>query len=338
MKPAYKITVNGSDITNKIAGRLISLEIIDEAGIKSDRIELVLDDTGEVLAIPPLKAVVTAHIGYENALVNKGMFTIEEVELSNMPRQMIIRGNATEFSNGIAGARDQSWHQTNLGLIAKTIAERRKLQLSISPELAGIVYLHVDQTESDIQFLTRLAQENNAVVKVTHGKLVIAPHAKAKAVSGQTLPTLTINANDVTAWTSAVASRSDYSEVGVDTHDYQTGETSTAVSSNSGLDILNTDEHDADNNSTKVPYTYQDVNAASSVANAKRDSLKRGNRALSISSMVGNPAIQAEARVLVKGFRKGVDGDEWIVKVVSHRLNSSGYTCALECETKLEDA
>ena len=44
-----------------------------------------------------------------------------------------------------------------------------------------------------------------------------------------------------------------------------------------------------------------------------------------------------EMPVKVQGFKPEIDGAEWILTKVSHSLNDSGFTSALEFEVKISD-
>jgi phage protein D len=44
MTPDFRIHADSQDITERIQDRLLSLRVTDEAGIKSDTVELNLDD------------------------------------------------------------------------------------------------------------------------------------------------------------------------------------------------------------------------------------------------------------------------------------------------------
>lgn len=319
MKPAFKITVNGSDITALIADRLLSLTVTDEAGVKSDRVEIVIDDRDQRLAIPSKKATMTVAIGYADRLVNKGTYTVEEVEMSNAPRQMTIRANAAGASKGSGARREKSYHETTLGKVAGEIAKRNKWELRISSGLSNIEIPHVDQTESDLQFVTRLATENGAVAKVAHGKLVIAPHGEGKTTSGRTLPSVTLLATDTVQWSCVESSRGDYEGVKARYHDPKTGKTEDAI-----------DGKDGETTAT-LPHTYANKGNAERAAKAKRGALQKGKATLSISNAPGNPNFEAESRLTATGFRKGVDG-QWTMNSVSHQINDSGYTCSIQCE------
>lgn len=67
----------------------------------------------------------------------------------------------------------KAFHNTILKNIVKGSAEKNSLAYVISDELANIAIKHIDQTESDCNFLTRLATEHNAITAIKKGKIVI---------------------------------------------------------------------------------------------------------------------------------------------------------------------
>lgn len=321
MKPVFKVTVNGSDITQIIADRLVQLAVTDEAGVKSDRVEIRLDDREQRLSIPPTRATVQVQIGYEGGtLVDKGTFVIEDIELVGPDRTMTLRGTAVGASRGAGASREVSWHETTLGKIAESIAKRHGWKLSISKELEGIKIDHVDQRENDLQFLSRLAAENDAVAKVASGRLIINPHATGKRVSGGDIPMVSIEAGETTDWSMTLVERGNYAGVKATYNDLRTGKRGEIVA---GEDTTNT---------TTLPHTYKSKEAATRASKSRSNALKRHRSTFSIYNMPGDPSLRAEVKLNASGFRKGVDG-EWLVTRVVHRLTNSGYTCAVDCET-----
>jgi hypothetical protein len=321
MKPAFKITVNGSDITEVIAGRLVQLAVTDEAGVNSDRVEIKLDDRDQRLSIPPTKATMTVEIGYQGSpLVDKGTFTIEDIELTGPERTMTLRGTSMGASKGAGASRDVSWNDTTLGKIAASIASRHGWKLAISKELADVQIDQAEQNENDLQFLSRLAAENDAVAKVANGRLVINPHASGKRVSGGEMPVVELVADQLTDWSMTIVERGNYAGVKATYYNLKEGDRGTVVD---GEDTVNT---------TTLPHTFKDKKAAIKAAKSRSRALKRHRSTLSIYNMPGVAELRAETKANVKGLRAGVDGI-WLINRVVHRLTDSGYTCAVDCET-----
>jgi uncharacterized protein len=323
MRPAFKITVNGSDITGIVNDRLVSLTVTDEAGVKSDRVEIVLDDRDQRLAIPPRGATMSVQLGYTDRLVDKGTYTVEEVEVSGPERLMVLRANAVGASKGAGAAKERSWDDTTLGAIASSIASRRGWTPAVSKDLAEIRIEHIDQHENDLQFLSRLAADNGAVAKVVGGRLIMAPHGEAKTVSGKEMTAVTVLASDVSDWSLMLTTRGNYKGVKAVYHDLDKAQRGEAIA---GEDTDNTHN---------LPHTYATKAAAERAAKAKLKSVQRGKDKFSITSMPGNPLLVAETKLIPKGFRAGVDDLEWSVITVTHRITDGGYICSVETEAKV---
>lgn len=321
MKPAFRITANGADITKAIAGRLVELSITDEAGIKSDRLTLELDDRDQLLELPSKGAKLQAAIGYEGApLVEMGAFVVDEVEVTGGPATLTIRASATDFTGGISAPRERSWHFTTLGAIVEQIAAEHGLLPVVDPELAGAEVQHADQTESDIQFLTRLAQQRQAVVKTPEGRLVLAKRGRTKAVSGASLPAITISPGQGASWRMVTAGRGDYGAVRAYWHDLRTAQRREVVVGQPGGRVQS------------LTKTYPTEDEAREAAASKLKATSKGKDTLTVSAMPGNPRVAAEQPVQAVGFRAGVDG-EWVATRVEHKISGSGgYTTDLECE------
>ncbi len=71
-------------------------------------------------------------------------------------------------------------------------------------------------------------------------------------------------------------------------------------------------------------------------AQAKWDKLQRGVAEFSISLAIGRAGIYfLKCRVAVKGFKRIIDEQAWIISRVVHNLNGSGYTTGLELEVNV---
>ena len=59
MTPLFCLSVAGVDITGVIASRLLTLTLTDEAGLKSDALDITLDDRDARIARPAPGAVIS---------------------------------------------------------------------------------------------------------------------------------------------------------------------------------------------------------------------------------------------------------------------------------------
>lgn len=72
-------------------------------------------------------------------------------------------------------------------------------------------------------------------------------------------------------------------------------------------------------------------------AQAKWDKLQRGVAEFSISLAIGRADLFPETPIAVKGFKRVIDEQAWIISRVVHSLNGNGYTTGIELEVKVSD-
>lgn len=89
MRPQFRIEADGEDVTATIADRLVSLEVVDEDGTKSDRLELSVDDRDGLVAFPDMDARLSLWLGFRGApLFFMGSFAVDGVA-GEGPAQLI---------------------------------------------------------------------------------------------------------------------------------------------------------------------------------------------------------------------------------------------------------
>ena len=82
MRPAFLILADSVNITALVADRLVDLVITDKAGVKSDRLELVIDDRDERLELPETGAKLEVSIGYRGgSLARMGSYVVDGIEV-----------------------------------------------------------------------------------------------------------------------------------------------------------------------------------------------------------------------------------------------------------------
>ncbi|MXG35805.1 phage late control D family protein, partial [Escherichia coli] len=213
--PAFMLKQDNEDITQDFSDRLISLTMTDNRGFEADQLDIELDDTDGQIAMPPRGATLTLWLGWQgSALIKKGTFTIDEIEHHGAPDTLTIRGRSADFRGSLNSRREQSWHDTTLGVIVETIAARNKLEASVADTLKAIPVPHIDQSqESDAVFLSRLADRNGAAVSVKAGNLLFLKAGSGKTASGRTIPQMTLERGDGDRHQFAIADREAYTGV-----------------------------------------------------------------------------------------------------------------------------
>ncbi|WP_171862980.1 phage late control D family protein [Citrobacter freundii] len=365
--PAYMLTLDGEDITQNFSDRLIGLTMTDNRGFEADQLDIALDDTDGLVELPPRGASLTLWLGWQgSALVNKGSFTVDEIEHRGAPDTLIIRGRSADFRGSLNSRREQSWHDTTLGVIVETIAQRNKLTASVADALKAIAIPHIDQTqESDAAFLSRLAERNGASVSVKVGKLLFLKAGSAMTASGKPIPQMTVERGDGDRHQFAIADREAYTGVTakwLHTRDPKPQKQKVKLKRKPKEQHLRALQHPkAAKTSTKakkkkeqearegeymagesdnvleLTTIYATKAQAMRAAQAKWDKIQRGVAEFSITLATGRADLFPETPVAVKGFKRVIDEQAWIISRVVHSLNGSGFTTGLELEVKVSD-
>ncbi|MGE4306313.1 MAG: phage late control D family protein [Novosphingobium sp.] len=214
-KPAYRIVIDGKDISPTVRNRLESLRLTDNRGFEADMLEINLDDTDGRLSIPPRGARVQLWIGWEGLpLEDKGEYVVDEIEHSGPPDIMAIRARSADLRTGISTKKERSWHQQKLGDIVRSIAAQNDLIPVVGKQFEGVIVTHIDQTaETDLNLLQRLAEEHDAISTIKAGRLLFIAQGQATTASGQPLPELSITRSIGDGHQFSVADRAGYTAV-----------------------------------------------------------------------------------------------------------------------------
>ena len=145
------------------------------------------------LALPPRNATISLALGWKGApLIDKGQYSVDEVQFSggaSSADKLTIRARAADLKGTFTEQKERSFHKKKLGEIVNEIAQGNKLKSQVAKELASRLIDHIDQTnESDINLLTRLAEEHGAMCTVKNGTLLFMPLGKAKTATGKDIP------------------------------------------------------------------------------------------------------------------------------------------------------
>lgn len=319
--PAFRLVVDGRDITPVVNARLESLTLTEARGDDADTLDLTLSDHDGALQLPPKGARITLALGWKGlALVDKGAFTVDEVEHSGAPDVVTIRARAADLRAGLRNRRDQSWHGQTLGAIVTTIARRNGLAPRIAQALASKTIAHVDQTnESDIAFVTRLARRFDAVATVKAGALLCLPIGSNRTASGQQLPTITITRASGDNHRYNTTDRDSYTGVVAYWHD--------GNKANRKIAVVGTKV-----NAKTLKDTHATEADALQAAQAEWQRIQRGTATLSLSLAMARPDLVPQSPVTVRGFKPAIDSAAWRVVRVSSSLGDGGYTQNVELE------
>lgn len=189
-----RIAVDGLELPELLTRRITSLTHTDNRGFEADTVDLEFDDSDGRLDLPAKGAILTLAIGWASTgLIEKGSYVVAEVGHRGAPDILAIRATSADLAAGLSTQRERAWDNTTIGAIVATIADENGLTPMVHASLAGIAIDHLDQTnESSANFLTKLAERNDAIATVKAGRLLFTPAGAGITASGKPLPRLTI--------------------------------------------------------------------------------------------------------------------------------------------------
>ena len=339
MQPVFRIYADRVEITAAIRDRLIELVVTDEAGIQSDELKLTLDDRrredGAIAELPKIGTVLTVSLGYaETTRVAMGRFIVDEVEMRSPPATLTVSAKAADMVGPFRSPKTRSWDETTLGQLVKAIATEHRYTPKIDPELAPIPIPHLDQTEeSDMALLTRLASKHDAVAKPVAGLLVLARQGATKTITGQVVPTISLNPSDLAEWRYLHAARKPGGSGATKDASTQTPPTTATGGAKAyWWDFEKGERREVTSGKPpfeEIRYVHATEAEAKAAAATKKNRGERGQGELSFS-LPGDPRLAAEGRLSIS-LRPGIPTD-WRIKRVEHRLGTQGYTTQVECE------
>lgn len=348
------------DISTLISDRLQSLTLSDQRGFEADQLDIVLDDSDGVLALPSRGALLSLAFGWsDQPLIFKGEYSVDEVEHSGAPDVLTIRARSADLRGSLMEQKERSFDRTTIGKIVKQIADENKLTPKVAQAFENEAIDHIDQAnESAISFLTRLAEKYDAIATVKNGALLFMPTGTGKTASGQNLPKIRITRQDGDSHRFNIAEGNNYKAVKAYWHDTDTGKRGeVTIDENSQVKKVNKktkkgkeskakkivveqrEPITSDSDSIKtLRHTYATEQSALRACQREFSRLQRGVASFSLTLAYGNAELMPELPVEVSGFKGEIDSSEWIITQVTHSISADGgFTSAIECELKTEE-
>ena len=335
MKPIYEVSIAGEIID--FGGRLVSLQISQDRDrfdpIGSDCLEIVLEDTKSPrLQIPPRGRALRVKLGYEGQpLVDKGIYIVDETEISGPPNTLTIRAQNnpktahSDSYNPMTTRITRSW-QTPLtvqDLVAK-VAIDHGLSPQISPSLASIALPHIDQVNmTDLELLSQyVGKVYDAFVLVQDSWLIVLKNGEGQTVNDADVPNIFVFAKQdgetidpskvyITSWRTRFTDFVRYDTVKAYWFDLATAEQKEEMAG-SGQDPT-----------MRLPYLYPDAATAKAAAQTIFNRCNTGVGEISCD-FPGVPQLFSGGRLYVSGLHPDVDQSVWYCRRVVHMLAGDG--------------
>lgn len=326
--PRISVKVDGKEVAAGFYGRLVKATIRDEGGQTADQLTIELDDADNAIVLPPEKAKIEVWMGWkETGIFHMGFYELQQPTLKGSTAAgefMTLQASAADLKSKLKGKGREHFEEKTFGEIATTIAKRNGMTAVVDPELAKITIPYRARVDaSEIDFLTTLADEHDAVAKPMGDKLVISKRGSGKSAAGTALPPIEIEKRDCEDWEISPEGRSRYGKVKASWIDQKTGkrQTEEAETGLKGPDFT-----------VRDPLPSQELAKAKAQAEARR--LTRNTSSGHFGLAMGRPDAQAEADVIAgASFREGIAGTHR-ADAVEHSFDENGFKTKVEIKAK----
>lgn len=331
---------NGVNLADKVRPRLLSLRLTEKREDDADEIDLVLQNFDGELAVPRTGIRLAVELGWEAGadvpigLVDKGRFTIDELELSGPPDQIAIRGRSADLTGALRKRETKSWRDTTLGAVLNEIAGRHSRTARIGGDLAGRAIDVIEQEgKSDMAFVRDLGKRYDAVATWKDDFLLFLPIGSGTSAGGTALPALTLTRRDGWQWTFREGQRENYKGAEAQWHDPDGGRRRTVkvdgpATAQAGEGESGTPEP------KKLKRVYASEAEARQAAEAAASRAARVPYEFSYDLAIADPAIQPDTKVTLRGWNPTIDGIAWLVKSVETSFDGgSGLRQRIELES-----
>ena len=304
LTPDFKIEVNNKDVTKTIKKHLTSLTFKDESSNLADELTLNFDSS---FKRPNYKDEIKLYLGYkESGLFYCGNFLVQSSTISN--NFLSVKATGTNFLTNLKNKRNRSFENVNLCEVVSKIANENFLNFKCN--FKEVFIKHLAQTnESDLSFLNRLAKEYNATFNIKNNTIIFI-----KKELNEDLPVFEIKKDEVLSYSITFANKTIYKSIKAKYHNTKENKIQ-KITFGQGSPI----------------YTIEDV------FKNKEEALQRAKIILSYlnqNAINGNITLKgkniiAGAKIKLSGFDEE-SNKEFLIKSVTHLLNSSGYVIKIE--------
>ena len=345
IRTTVTVTADGKDISSDLSPDLLSFSYTDNADGEADEISLTLKDPQAKWAgswQPEAGLTLTASIiqagGPHPGTLYCGTFYADSFRFASSPTIASLRAQSIPLNTPIRRKKkSRAWEKKSFRDIASEIAGENGLALVWDAEDAGSLDRRDQNKESDLEFITHLADEGGMAVKVDDTRLVI--YGKEAYEQKDPVDTLTLHVSPLTSWEFSAEHSERYKSVTVTFRDPQKKSKKSAASkstqaggaadSNPAVNSYTATDESAGDNAQE----YEEKKRARSPDEARRMAEARlrqlNERAVKGSiAMLGDTSKAAGQVIALAGF--GAFSGNYIIERATHDVSDSGYTTRLD--------
>jgi len=332
-QPGFRVVLEGQDLTDRFAPRLMSLKLTEKRGGEADQLDIEIQDTDGRMAIPAKSAVLTLELGWLSGpdvrvgMIDKGSFKVDQAEWAGPPDRIKITARSADLTAGFRQRRERTHRNTTVGEIVRRVAAANGLRAVVSDDLAGLrIEALAQDAASDMAVVRRLGERLDAVATVRSGRLLFMPNGQAMTVTGHRRAGAPPPRRSGDRYSYKRADRGQYRAVEAVWHDREGARRQTVRLEGSGGRGAGV---------RRLRRIYANEGDARAAASAEQNRLRRTQAEFGLTLALGRPDLIPERPVTLQGFKAEIDAWRWIVAEVDHTLTpSSGLITSLKLETR----
>lgn len=312
-----RLTLDGVDLAEQINPRFLELSLTEKRGGEADELTITLQNADGRLELPEAGKVLSLALGWiagegvRIGLVEKGRFTVDEIEASGPPDQIQITARSAALNGDYRKRRTQVWKATTLGTLLGKVAARNGITAQVHPDLAGKTIAAIEQNgKSDMAFVKDLGSRYDAVATWKDLKLIFMPVGSATTASGQQLGAVTLTKRDGWTWRFTRAQRDDYDGAEATWHDQGSGKKKKVSTGGT--------------KAKRLKRVYASKAEAEQATKAEASKRKRGALQFEYDLAIADTRLQTNLPVTLSGWNATIDGINWLLHSVVTTMGSAG--------------
>lgn len=180
-KGIVRVIWNKRNVSTDVQQYLSSVTYTDHEEGACDECEFVFDNESGVWTTdwyPTQGDTLEVYIGYQNQLMNCGLFEVDEVSPSGPPDIISIKSISAGFSKGLRSRNNKAFEAQTLKQVAKYFCTKHGFTLIDDTNMLGQVNLErkTQENETDLHFLSNVAKEYGFMFSIKGTKLVFVSY------------------------------------------------------------------------------------------------------------------------------------------------------------------
>ncbi|GHT01548.1 hypothetical protein AGMMS49525_02570 [Bacteroidia bacterium] len=172
-----EISIAGKNVTGDVSPMLSKITYTDKVEAESDDVTLTFEDTKAVWQsawYPSQGDTLTVKLGNSEAMLDCGLFEIDEIELNLSPDELQVKAIAASITQTLRTKNSKAFEKQSLQKIAQYFADKHKLKLTGDKSKLQSIQLDrkTQENQTDIAFLSSLASEYGLIFSTRGDQLV----------------------------------------------------------------------------------------------------------------------------------------------------------------------